>query len=86
MDDFVEYIKSKCEPREDFSEVNCVRYFLQVETQLKEKERQIKKQKRAYDLCSPFLIISTSIIHIASCIIILVLLFTSLRAVPEGVL
>ncbi|TRX93761.1 hypothetical protein FHL15_005437 [Xylaria flabelliformis] len=62
-----------------------IRLILDIFKRYEEEEDRIQTQKEAYTRVSKFLTIGGSILYIISRLIILVLLFTSLRAVPKGV-
>ncbi|KAI1181582.1 hypothetical protein F5B17DRAFT_424683 [Nemania serpens] len=62
-----------------------VRHVLKTGKLFMEEEARFKPQRDAYNAASRFIILSSIIIYIASRMIIMVLLFTSLRAIPQGV-
>lgn len=85
-DDFESHLKDTILPPSDpLLGRDCIRHFLKVADQFKTEEKQVQKWKDACNWISQFLVISTGIVYVASRLIILVLLFTSLRAVPKGV-
>ncbi|KAI0185454.1 hypothetical protein EV127DRAFT_441513 [Xylaria flabelliformis] len=59
--------------------------IVEISKRYDKEEERIETQKKAYTTVSKFLTIGGSILYIISRLIIIVLLFTSLRAVPKGV-
>ncbi|CZR63518.1 uncharacterized protein PAC_13415 [Phialocephala subalpina] len=84
--DFENYLKSKFRtPDTTIPEIRCAHHILSVKEQFKKDEKRIEKWRKDCGQASQFLTISSGIVYAASRLIILVLLFTCLRAVPEGV-
>ncbi|KAI1192934.1 hypothetical protein F5X97DRAFT_315863 [Nemania serpens] len=85
-DDFENYLwKDSAAPDSSIPGVKCVRSIINARERYQRADKRCEARKRAYNQISRFLFIGSSMIYIAARLIILVLLFTSLRAVPKGV-
>lgn len=85
-DEFESYLWSESKaPPTSTPKTKYVRHILETGKLFMEEEARFKPQRDAYNATSRFIILSSSIIYIASRLILMVLIFTSLRATPEGV-
>jgi hypothetical protein len=85
-DDFEGYLSSKIgRTGTTIPEIRCVHHIFEVMEQYKTEVKRNEEWRKACNQASQFFIISIGIVYIASRLTILVLLFTCLRAVPEGV-
>jgi hypothetical protein len=85
-DDFEDYCRSKTRTSSTtVPKVRCARHVLNIKKQFEKDQERIQKRRQSCGQASRFLTICCGIVYTASRLIILVLLFTCLRAVPEGV-
>jgi hypothetical protein len=85
-DDYGDYLRKKVMPPNiPPLRRGCASYFLTRGDLFVHEWHRIEKQRYAYNRVSTLFIIGTGIVYLAARLIILVLLFTSLRAVPAGV-
>jgi hypothetical protein len=69
----------------ELPQVKCISHIMATLEQLNAEKIKVQKLRDIYEQISRFLTISSGILYIAARLIILVLLFTCLRAVPLGV-
>ncbi|KAI0197629.1 hypothetical protein F4808DRAFT_463499 [Astrocystis sublimbata] len=85
-EDFESYLREKYTASgASLPETKCISYLSGASSRFKEGCNRLEAERRAFDRASRFLLISTGTLYAASRLIILVLLFTSLRSVPKGV-
>ena len=85
-DDYEDYLKTKLDPAGPrVPTIRCLSSILDIEAKFKYLIARTDKLKRNWDQASRFLVISIGILYMAARVTILVLLFTSLRLVPEGI-
>lgn len=84
-DDFEKYLWTKLtKGNRTFPQLGYVRHIVGVCRHVEEDIIRFDNRRRTYSKASQYLTISSGIVYITSRLIILVLLFTSLRAVPKG--
>lgn len=85
-DEFEDHLWSESKaPQTSTPRKRYVRHILETGELFMEEEAKFKPQRDAYNASSRFIILNSSITYIASRLIIIVLLFTCLRATPVGV-
>jgi hypothetical protein len=84
-DDYGNYLRRKLAALDSPPTPGYASHFLNVKGPVVKEIKRIDKQRDVYNQVSSLFIIGTGIVYIAARLIILVLLFTSLRSVPEGV-
>ncbi|KAI1115588.1 hypothetical protein F5Y14DRAFT_410397 [Nemania sp. NC0429] len=85
-DEFEDHLWSESKaPETETPRTRYVRHVLETGKAFMEEEGRFKTHRDAYNVTSRFIILTSSIVYIASRLIIMVLLFTSLRATPGGV-
>ena len=85
-DDYEEYLKTTLDPAvPSISTIHCLSFMVNMKDRAKSLLDKSNKLKRTCDQVSRVLTISIGILYTTARLTILVLLFTSLRAVPEGI-
>ena len=85
-DEYEEYLKTKIVfAGPGAPPICCLRFIIDMKARVKSLGERSGKFRRTCDQASRFLTISTGIIYTIARVTILVLLFTSLRSVPEGI-
>ena len=85
-DDYEEYLKTKLDPAvPSISKIHYLRSIVNMEARFASLGRKSDNLKRICDQVSRVLTISIGILYTIARLTILVLLFTSLRSVPEGI-
>ncbi|KAK0512852.1 hypothetical protein JMJ35_004869 [Cladonia borealis] len=85
-DEYEEYLKTKLDPIvPKISTICCLRLTITMKVRVEYLEDRSYELERIYNQLSRFLTISISILYTIARLTILVLLFTSLRVVPEEI-
>ena len=85
-DEYEDYLKTKLDPAApEISAIRCLGFIVNMKARAKYLRYRNKELKRTYDQASRYLTISVGILYTIARLTILVLLFTSLRAVPEEI-
>lgn len=77
--------KIHLQPGHPIPNPTAVRYSFELLERFEREDKRCREKQASYSRVCEFLVLGTGIIYVASRLIILVLLFTSLRSAPKGI-